>query len=152
MTTGELERIEKELELVLPHSYREFMQSGKFGEGYGGNPDLTGVAEEIIEMNKDLRENGFFGAKWPDNFLVIGDDGAGDYYFMDVKKQNPVVLFADHELTTNKDSLVIKEKYKTVSEFWEFLRQVTEAQKKWENRRWWQILTRPMRFTRVRHK
>jgi hypothetical protein len=146
MTADDLERIEKELHLTLPRSYREFMQSGKFGEGYDGIQELTGVADEVIEATKDLRANRFYGAKWPDNFLVIGYDGAGDYYFMNVERKTSTVLFADHELTTNKDCLVIEEKYETLSEFWEFLENVNKAQERWEKRRWWKFLTRPIRF------
>jgi len=34
MTSTELDRIEAELNLVVPRSYREFMRSGMFGEGF----------------------------------------------------------------------------------------------------------------------
>ena len=145
MTPGDLERIEKELDLVLPRAYREFMQSGEFGEGDEGTQDLTGVAGEVIELTKDLRTNGFYGAKWPDNYLVIGDDGAVDYYFTDIQKERPAVFFADHELTTNKDRLVISEKdqYQTFSEFWEFIQEMNEATEqsfeRRKNKRWWQF-------------
>jgi hypothetical protein len=142
VNTSDLDRIEKELNLVLPRSYREFMQTGKFGEEYGGTQDLTGVADEVIEMTKDLRTNGFFGAKWPEHFLAVGDDGAGDYYFTDVKKERPAVFFADHELTTNKDHLIVNEKYQyqTFSEFWEFIKKANEATNRSLQRRWWQFL------------
>jgi hypothetical protein len=147
MTTGDLERIEKELKLVLPRSYREFMKSGKSGEGYGGTQDLTGVAEEVIEATKDLRAHGFYGASWRDYFLVIGDDGAGDYYFTDLQKERPAVFFADHELKTNKDHLAVsdKEQYQTFSELWEFIEKTNAAtnlaiqrqQEQRSNKQWW---------------
>jgi len=148
MTIGNLERIEKELNLVLPPAYREFMQGGKFGGGYEGTQDLTGVADEVIQMTKDLRKNGFFGAKWPDNFLVIGDDGAGDYYFTDVHKDRPAVFFADHELTTNKNRLVVSKKnqYESFADFWEFIQKMNEATERSLKKRWWQFLIRPIRF------
>jgi hypothetical protein len=69
------------------------MQSGKFGEGYDGIQELTGVADEVIKATKDLRANRFYGAKWLDNFFVIGDDGAGDYYFMNVERKTSTVFF-----------------------------------------------------------
>lgn len=145
MTTDDLDRIEKELNLVLPRSYREFMQSGKFGEGYSGTQDLTGEADEVIEWTKELRSQGFYGAKWPNNFVVIGDDGAGDSYFTDVQKERPAVFFADHELTTNKDRLIVSEKehYQTFSEFWEYLKKnyaaTDRAIERQRNKKWWQF-------------
>ena len=122
------------------------MQSGEFGEGLRGPQDLTGVADEVIEMTKDLRQNGFFGARWPDHFVVIGDDGAGDYYFTDVQKERPAVFFADHEPTTNQDRLVVSKdyQYETFSQFWHFIEQKHAATEKSLKRRWWQILTRPL--------
>src|SRR5579884_811522 len=104
--------------------------------------DLTGVAQEVIDMTRDLRTNGFYGSEWQLNFLVIGDDGAGDYYFMDVQQVNPTILFADHELTTNKKCLALEQKYKSLPEFWQFLERVNAAQERWEKKRWWKFLTR----------
>ena len=146
MTADELDRIERELGLKLPGSYREFMQSGEFGEGSRGPQDLTGVGEEVIAMNKDLRMNGFFGAKWPEHYIAIGDDGAGDYYFTDAQRDRPAVFLADHELTTNKDCLVVSKKYQyeTFLRFWEFLEENRLATEKWLKRRWWQKLIRPL--------
>lgn len=148
MTSQDLDRIEKELNLVLPLAYREFMQSGKFGEGFAGTQDLNGEADEVIEMTKDARANGFFGAKWPQNYLVIGDDGAGDYYFTDVLMETPAVQFAEHELT-RKDKLVLREdnQYATFSEFWEDMERcyretdlaIERQQARRKSKRWWQF-------------
>lgn len=145
MTATELDRIEAELNLVVPRSYREFMQSGSFGEGEGGPQELTGVADEVIERTKLFRAKGFFGSKWPDNYMVIGDDGAGDLYLTDVEKERPAVQFADHEMTSVERRLVIsdKEKYETFAEFWEYLEKMEEevelAMERQNKKPWWRF-------------
>ena|SRR5688572_9848831 len=148
MTAADLERIEKELNLILPRSYREFVRSGAFGEGDKGTQDFTGVADEVIRMTKDLRANGFFGAEWPDHFLAIGDDGAGDYYFTDVHNDRPAVFLADHELTTNQNRLVFNKRsqYGTFAEFWQLIQQTNKAADRSMKKRWWQLLIRPIKF------
>jgi hypothetical protein len=149
MTTADLDRIGQELNLVLPRSYREFMQNGKFGDSDDGPQELTGGADEVIKLTKDARKQGFYGATWPDNYLVIGDDGAGDYYFTDVQKERPAVFFADHELTTIKKKLVVsvEEQYETFSAFWKFIEEMAadteeHIQRSVSSRqvkRWWQF-------------
>lgn len=152
MTAVDLDRIESELNLALPKAYRDFMQSGKFGEGDEGCQDFTGIADEVIERTKKLRGRGFFGAKWPDNYVVIGDDGAGDYYFTDIEKESPAVFFADHELTSNKGSLILRDEYQcaTFSEFWNSVEKfnketdlaIEREEERRKSRRWWQFWVR----------
>jgi hypothetical protein len=76
MTPGDLARIEKAPSLPLPRAYCEFMQCSKFAEGFSGTQDFSGDADEVIEINEDLRRNGFFGVQWPHTFLAIGDDAS----------------------------------------------------------------------------
>lgn len=145
MTAAELDQIESELDLALPLSYREFMQSGKFGEGYEGTQCLYGMADEVIKETKSVRKNGFYGVKWPENYLVIGDDGAGNVYFTDVTQERPAVLMAQHELTIGRRRLEIDErdKHQTFVEFWQNLQKWYEetdiAIEKQNKKRWWRF-------------
>lgn len=117
MTPEDFARIEEELSLTLPQSYREALQRAEFQTEAAGFMEFTGDADEVIGLNLEARREGFFGVKWPEHYLIIGEDGAGNSYFTDLKRERPVVFLADHELTTNKCRLVTSEGYETFADF-----------------------------------
>ena len=121
MTPEALACIEQELSVSLPQTYREALMRPEFQGEEAGFQDFSGDADEIIGLNLEVRQDGFCGAKWPDHYLVIGEDGAGNNYFTDLKKQHPAVFLADHELTTNQNRLVTSETYGTFADFIAFL-------------------------------
>lgn len=86
-----------------------------------GFMEFTGDADEVIGLNLEVRRDGFYGAKWPEHYLIIGEDGAGNSYFTDVKREQPAVFLADHELTTNKDRLITSEGYESFADFIAFI-------------------------------
>ena len=63
----------------------------------GRGQEFYSDADEIIKETKCFRDEGFFGLNWPKKYLVIGDDGAGSVYFIDLNQTNSPVYFADHE-------------------------------------------------------
>ena len=89
----------------------------EFQSEAAGFQEFTGDADEIIGLNIEVRSAGFYGVKWPEHYLVIGEDGAGNSYFTDVKKERSAVFLADHELTINKKRLVTSETYETFADF-----------------------------------
>lgn len=117
MTAEDFEKIEKELSLSLPVAYREALLRPEFQSEAAGFQEFTGDADEIIGLNLEVRAGGFYGAKWPEHYLVIGEDGAGNNYFTDVNKDRPAVFLADHELTISKKRLVTSETYETFADF-----------------------------------
>lgn len=121
MTPEDLARIEKDLSVSLPQSYREALRRPEFQSEAAGFQEFSGDADEIIGLNLDLWEEGFSGLKWPDNFLVIGEDGAGNVYFTDLTKVRPAVFLADHEQTTSQKRLVTSETYETYADFIAFI-------------------------------
>ncbi len=121
MTPDELARIELELAVSLPETYREALRRPEFQSEAAGFQEFSGDADEIIGLNLELREAGFYGVKWPPHYLVIGEDGAGNSYFTDLNKARPAVFLADHELTSNKKRLLTSETYETFADFIAFI-------------------------------
>lgn len=124
MTPADLARIEEELSVSLPQPYREVLQRPEFQGEAAGFMEFTGDADEVIGLNLEVRKDGFYGAKWPEQYLVIGEDGAGNSYFTDLKREHPAVFLADHELTINKRRVVTSEGYETFTDFIAFIRKV----------------------------
>lgn len=93
----------------------------EFQSEEAGFQEFSGDADEIIGLNLEVWEEGFYGVKWPDHYLVIGEDGAGNNYFTDLKKERPAVFLADHELTATKNRLVTSESYETFADFIAFI-------------------------------
>ena len=121
MTAEDFEKIEKELSLSLPAAYREALARPEFQSEAAGFQEFTGDADEVIGLNLEVRADGFCGVKWPVNYLVIGDDGAGDYYFTDVNRTTPAVFLADHERTLKPKRIVTSEGYETFADFIAFV-------------------------------
>ncbi|MGC3957965.1 MAG: SMI1/KNR4 family protein [Verrucomicrobiota bacterium] len=121
MNAEELARIEEELSVSLPLAYREIVLRPEFQGEAAGFMEFTGDADELIGLNLEARKEGFFGVKWPEHYLIIGEDGAGNSYFTDLKREHPAVFLADYELTTNKRRLVTNEGYETFADFLAFI-------------------------------
>lgn len=100
MRPDEIKRIEKELSIGLPTHYATFLS--KF-EGLNNfevdiGHFLYSSAEDLIEMNKLV---GFhLSDKIIKNKLIIGDNGGGDFYLIDlINKADQTVYLFDHEET-----------------------------------------------------
>lgn len=124
MTAEDFAHIEAELLVKLPKTYREILQRPEFQGEAGGFLEFTGDADEVIGLNLEVRRDGFYGAKWPQHYLIIGEDGAGNSYFTDLNRDMPAVFLADHELTTNRRRLVTSEGYATFADFLIFIGKV----------------------------
>ncbi len=94
MTTIELKKIETELGVVLPDYYKTVMLnypsdlSGEAPEEY----ELINYPDKIIDENKTAYED-FWGEKLNKQFLIIGENGCGDYFLLDLKKDNCIYSF-----------------------------------------------------------
>jgi len=121
VSAEDLARIEQELAISLPPAYCETLLRPEFQNEAAGFQEFSGDADEVIGLNLELRNSGFCGIKWPAHYFVLGEDGAGNFYFTDLKKERPVVFLADHELTTVKGRLTTSESYETFPQFVSFL-------------------------------
>ncbi|MGB4740278.1 MAG: SMI1/KNR4 family protein, partial [Fuerstiella sp.] len=71
-------------------------------EGTVADVELIADPDCVLELNIEARQESvtepdgleFF---WPDQLLIIGETGAGDYYCMDVEGQEEGVIQFDHQ-------------------------------------------------------
>jgi hypothetical protein len=99
MTLDDIKRIESATGLKLPQCYVEVVTNypsellDSDAQDYG----LLDDPEVIIEENISVRKNGYFGEKWPERYLIIGQNGCGDYYVTTLNANEFSVGFSDHE-------------------------------------------------------
>lgn len=111
--------LHRELELIcdasLPEAYLSLMSSypeslrrceragqGDISAGYVSQVELLSDIADVIEINREVRYetipdpdgNEF---RWPDQLLVIGETGEGDYYCIDVDGEHAGVLQFRHQ-------------------------------------------------------
>ncbi len=142
MTSDDLDRVERELSLRLPGDYRALVLAYPAGLGASG-PDyeLLDDPDQLIAVNRGLRERGFFGLPWPAHFFSFGGDGSGNEYCLDIRRDPSPVWFADHEGT------IYTEEWPSL-EAW--LAERKQEQIEWEaderrraerkaGKRWWQF-------------
>ncbi|EGR2301167.1 hypothetical protein D0814_13180 [Vibrio parahaemolyticus] len=99
MKSEELSLIESKIEVVLPNSYKQALLNYPetlFGTEAEDFHFLTN-ANEIISENLEVRENGYFGEKWPDRHFIIGHNGCGDYYVINHTNTEFSVGLADQD-------------------------------------------------------
>jgi len=99
MTNEEIEKIQINTGITLPKYYVEFVTNypEKLSETEAPDYGLLDNPEEIIEKNIDVRKNGYFGEKWPERYFIIGRNGCGDYYVVNLNSSEFSVGFSDHE-------------------------------------------------------
>jgi SMI1/KNR4 family protein SUKH-1/ankyrin repeat protein len=108
MNNSEIERIELALTISLPHEYRQFLSQhsdelDRLRDSLLTVATLWTTADEIIAQNKlaiSVRDQMLIGThnlKWPEDYLLVGTNGAGDYWFIDLKKKEPGLCFYWHE-------------------------------------------------------
>ncbi|MDJ1503394.1 SMI1/KNR4 family protein [Cytophagaceae bacterium BD1B2-1] len=100
MTLEEIEQVEKRLTIQLTNTYKEFqlnypaelIELNLHEEYFIHNSDY------LIEINEMLRSGGL-----PHDYLVIGNDMAGNYYFMNINDLEPLVYYMDHDANYDTD-------------------------------------------------
>ncbi len=151
MTEEDLQRIETELSLTLPVFYKKTMLDYPLPGGNAENFGLCTCPREIIEKNTGNRNKGFFGVPWPKHLFVIGFDGCGNYYFIDLHGDDQRIYLADHETVFNPSSLDdIGEKYENMGAYVKYLEEIEaeiledelhpiKVEEEVSQRRWWKF-------------
>ncbi|MCQ3827847.1 SMI1/KNR4 family protein [Microbulbifer elongatus] len=99
MNQQEVEFIEEKTGINLPECYKQVVLNypgellGTEAEDY----ELLNDPEVIIEENNEVRNNGYFGESWPAHYFIIGQNGCGDYYVVNLENREFSVGFACHE-------------------------------------------------------
>ena len=100
MTEAELVHIEAELDIELPSTYRKFIANYPAMLLRPGTDatkfELLNSPDNIIKLNQVVRSWSSFD--WPDEYLVIGQSGCGDYYAIDVDDEYSPVYLWNHEI------------------------------------------------------
>jgi hypothetical protein len=94
MNTADFSSIEESLRLRVPEWYRAALEVYPFPKE---EPELFGNAQEVINQNQEYRKTGWFGFSWPATFFIIGEDGCGNLYFIDLGVSDRRVFIADHD-------------------------------------------------------
>lgn len=97
MTDGDLARIERELNISLPESYRRVVTQFPI-PAYVGNSEvgLFDDADALIRLNRELRE-GDRGRGWPEHLFAVGSYES-DLYAMDLRTPAARTFWVDRVL------------------------------------------------------
>lgn len=126
MDSDAILKLESLCGMPLPNDFRTVMTNypsslveavraddGTDAEGLVSETELLANPAEILEINQEVRRQSVLDPEgrefcWPTNFLVIGENGDGDYYCVDLSGQHEGVLQFQHqavEFETVADSL-----------------------------------------------
>ena len=81
MTPFDFDKVEQELDMRVPHVYRNFMTQVRDLGIVFEEWEFPNTAEELIALNKALKEA--FSDIWKDNFIALLPDGCGNYFTLD---------------------------------------------------------------------
>ena len=98
MNTQQLERICSTFGINLPASYRDFQL--QYPESFDQDirdHDIYDDPDRVIKETNFLRSSDFIPGGWPKNYLVIGDSGCGDWYYLDIATETGQIGCWDHE-------------------------------------------------------
>ena len=99
MTSDDIATIELALGFSLPQPYVDVVTNYPTALADTEAPDF-GLFDDpslVIDANRIVRDDGYFGEQWPDQYVIIGENGCGDYYVVTKTAAKFSVGFADHE-------------------------------------------------------
>ena len=76
-------------------------ESGDESEGLISQVEFIASLNDVLEINKEVRHGSIVGPdgqlfEWPEQLLVIGENGEGDYYCIDTDEEHDGVLQYRH--------------------------------------------------------
>jgi len=108
MTADDLARIQEELDVELPKTYREFVRKYPKtlleakrhmtkGDESPAELELLNDADALIACNSGVQASQGLH-DFPAEYFVIGQSGCGDYYAIDTDDDDSPVYFWNHEI------------------------------------------------------
>ncbi|HSQ54217.1 MAG TPA: SMI1/KNR4 family protein [Gemmata sp.] len=107
MTERDLARVEQKLGVKLPAHYRKFLLEHGVeiarAKRKGGFVPFFTTAKEIIDANAELRANPALRdtnedtEPWPLKYLIVGTNGGGDDWCVDLSNRRETIWFFDSE-------------------------------------------------------
>ena len=109
MTPEELQSVEQELNLLLPDYYKEFMLDYPLDllteyEEY----DFFSTPDKLIDENKKSYLD-FWGKPLNKKYFIIGFNGLGNYYMIDLEKDRGVIGFYHNNQTFYEIAISLEE-------------------------------------------
>jgi len=94
MTTLDIENIEKSLDILLPEYYKKFMFNYPldFANESTADYELISYPEKLIEENINAYKD-LWGKQLNKQYFIIGENGCGDYFLIDLDQDNGVFSF-----------------------------------------------------------
>ncbi len=147
-TVYDIDRIERELDIELPEEYKSILLAYPFAhDSVVYEDDLFGDAATLISRNQESGQYGFMVHDWPSHYLVIGTDGAGNDFFIDLQAAGSAVYIADHEVTSKSKRLEYRLTAPSITDFVDLLKkqeaefeeEERQAAERRLNRKWWQF-------------
>ncbi|HEY1188361.1 MAG TPA: SMI1/KNR4 family protein [Gemmata sp.] len=137
MGEADVARIESALGCLLPGEYRDFLRRHsdevcRIKAAVPFRAVLWTDADAVIRENLDARKRsdamtiGKDGEPWPEEFLVVGTNGGGDYWFVDRSGAKWGVWFWQHEAQE------VEEHYDSFELYMAELRQVVRNPARWQ--------------------
>lgn len=106
MSPSPTELIEKALNVTLPPACVQYLSPFPFAaDSFVVWSGLTFDPEGIIKHTQERRAKGFFDQSWPAEYLVLGTDGLGNDFFIDLTNEASPVYLADHEASSGSTKL-----------------------------------------------
>lgn len=94
MILADIERIELHLGVMLPVTYRDFMLNYPVDLDEDiRTHDIYAEAEAIITTTEKLRHWDNPDMNWQKNYVVIGDSGSGDYYYIHAQNNSSAIYW-----------------------------------------------------------
>lgn len=98
MSDEELDAIEAALGVVLPTEYRRTLRElPRDLDPDVRSHELYDSHQRVIEQTLRYRIDGPGDGGWKHEFLVIGDSGCGDIYYLDVNELPAAIYCLSHE-------------------------------------------------------
>jgi hypothetical protein len=95
MTDADIERIENEIGLKLPSRYKAALLNHPRPTPILDHLELFSEADHVIDLNKRLRDEGFYGQDWPDHAIAVGE-ADGCVFFIYPTDDKCAVYYADY--------------------------------------------------------
>ena len=97
MTEADITILESELRISVPAFLKQWLTTNPFRDFPQQKRCLVCHRDRLIHENIQLRREGYYGRKWLDELLWIGDDWGGGAYFVNVREDCPGVYWYDWE-------------------------------------------------------
>lgn len=108
MQQRDIEQLQTDFEILLPTPLRELLLDypaalsalTRADESWVHEHELVADAALLTELNHEVRLEPIVDTQgnrfdWPEQLFVIGENGAGDYYCVDIEESEPVVIHFD---------------------------------------------------------